>query len=121
MSRASSLARRIEGLPVQLQTFRDRLLRAWALLQLREGGILSQTWLAGEVARELGMEETMSPSTVSYWFAGVRLPGDLDTMAALARVLRVDPGWLAFGDASQAPAPPDPFKQSTEATQKPRR
>jgi transcriptional regulator with XRE-family HTH domain len=53
-----------------------------------------------EVAEMAGMEE----GTVNRYFRGETIP-PLDTIVALARVLQVDPGWIAFGEDSQAPKP----------------
>ena len=89
--------------------FRDRLLRAWTLLQARRGRGLSQVWLAQEVGQELGQDGPVGQSTISGYFTGRFQPEDVDRWLALARVLEVDPGWLAFGDDSQAPPPPNPF------------
>lgn len=45
-------------------------------------------------------------ATVSRWEADRAIP-DLHTISAIARVARVDPGWLAFGEKSSAPTPLD--------------
>lgn len=67
----------------------------------------------GEVGQmlgdELGRERPYSPTSVLEWEKGVSQPG-VDVLAALARVstgagVEVDPGWLAFGAESCAPAP----------------
>jgi transcriptional regulator with XRE-family HTH domain len=117
MSRGSSAAHRIED--PMAETFRDRLFRAWQLLQVRQQGILSQAWLGAEVGRELGAAEPVTQSTISKWMSGASAPQDTDTMVALAKVLEVDPGWLTFGAASKAPAPHDPFKQGMQSLPQP--
>jgi transcriptional regulator with XRE-family HTH domain len=89
------------------QGFSVRLFRAWHLLQIRKGGGATQEWLGKRVGRLLG-EAELSQSAVSRWFKGAT--PDLDTIAAIAKALEVDPGWLAFGDASLAPSPEDQIK-----------
>ena len=89
------------------QGFSSRLFRAWHFLQLRKGGGATQEWLGRRVGKMLG-EEEISQSAVSRWFRG-SVP-DLETIAAMAKALEVDPGWLAFGEASQAPSPEDQIK-----------
>lgn len=49
----------------------------------------------------------VASSTVSRWEADEKKPEDLDTVLGLAKTLKVDPGWLAFGELSSAPAPPN--------------
>lgn len=84
--------------------FRDRLFLAWSLWQGRHRRKLSQTAL-GEMVGEL-RGERVAQSTVSDWFKSV-VPA-VDDVEWLAKALEVDPGWLAFGDASGAPRPRDP-------------
>ena len=98
----------IEAAGVMEDTFRDRLFRAWALLQAKLGRSVSQSWLAQRMADELG-QASVSQSTISGYFTGKFQPDTIDRWVALAKVLEVDPGWLAFGDDSQAPPPPNPF------------
>ncbi len=62
-----------------------------------------QIEVAGQVAKLMG-EAEMTSAAVSRHFGG-RLPA-LGLVGAYARAMRVDPGWLAFGDASAAPSPP---------------
>ena len=45
-----------------------------------------------------------SAAAVSEWWTGKSIP-DTVAMAALADILGADPGWLAFGDLSDASAP----------------
>jgi transcriptional regulator with XRE-family HTH domain len=52
--------------------------------------------------------------TVSHWESGASEPGTA-TLAALAALAGVDPGWLAFGSASSAP---DPFEEMDSATRR---
>jgi hypothetical protein len=53
-----------------------------------------------ELARQVGV----AASRIVEYKARSEAPGASRTLA-LARVMAVDPGWLAFGEASQAPAP----------------
>lgn len=61
------------------------------------------TWsdVASRVSLVLG--RPVSTSQVTRWRDG-REP-EVEAMAALAKVLHVDPGWLAFGESSTAEAP----------------
>lgn len=90
------------------KSWRERLLRAWLLHQLRVSGELTQERLAERVSKRLKLEEPLTQSAVSRWFRGA-VPRDLATIVAIAELLQVDPGWLAFGPASQAPPPADPM------------
>lgn len=83
--------------------FGDRFFDAWAHLDQRERRRVSGV----EFARRVGKELKSSPpsgSTVGRWKEGT-IP-DITTVAAIARACDVDPGWLAFGHLSGAPAPP---------------
>lgn len=68
--------------------------------------------IADLVGRALG-KETLSPSTVGRWHDGTE--PDLATIAAMAKVYRVDPGWLAFGPLSAAPPPGNPIADRLRA------
>lgn len=60
-----------------------------------------------EIGIEVGRVLRSAPvqaGTVRRWFRDV-VPSDLDSLYAMAVVLNVDAGWLAFGERSQAPAP----------------
>lgn len=65
---------------------------------------LSQAELGKLVGELLG--RSFSQATVGGWLKG-SLPADLGAMVALARALEVDPGWLYFGEHSDASAPGD--------------
>lgn len=65
---------------------------------------LSQEALAVLVGERLG--RSLTQSAVGRWFRG-SVP-DTATISAIASVYGVDPGWLAFGDLSEAPPPGDP-------------
>jgi hypothetical protein len=56
-------------------------------------------------AEEVGREAPYAPSVVARWVRGEQEPGTRGQWVALARALQVDPGWLAFGPESAAPAP----------------
>lgn len=64
---------------------------------------LVPTELAKAVSHKLERSKEYSASSVSRWKNGV-MP-DVPTIAAIAEFLGVDPGWLAFGSQSAAPAP----------------
>lgn len=91
--------------------FRDRLVRAWLELQVAKNDRVTQSEIAAWMT-ELGVP--MTQGSVSAWFRGDAGPRDLKTYICLAQVLSwgprgekgwIDPGWLAFGDASDAPDP----------------
>jgi hypothetical protein len=66
------------------------------------GRRVTQIEVGTAVGKSLG--KMMPGPTVSRHFNG-RVP-DIRTLSAYAEEMGVDPGWLAFGDASRAP-PPD--------------
>jgi transcriptional regulator with XRE-family HTH domain len=88
---------------------RDRLFKAWLRYQAKLGRPKAQEWLAEAVSKELGLNEPLTQGSVSRWLTGSE--PNLRTIAALAKVLRVDPGWLAFGSDSAAPPPDDPMQE----------
>ena len=100
--------RRPMAKPIEDTGFAQRLFRAWYLFQLKKGGSATQEWLGKQVGKMLPPKEPLSQSAVSRWMKGAR--PELETIAAIAAVLQVDPGWLAFGGLSAAPAPEDPFR-----------
>jgi transcriptional regulator with XRE-family HTH domain len=65
---------------------------------------LSQERLGVLVSRELSKGAPVTAATVSRWESGDTVPS-VTTIAAIARVCGVDPGWLAFGAESAAPSP----------------
>lgn len=67
------------------------------------GARLTQEAFAAAVGLQLG-KESVGKVTVSRWERGDTVP-NLDSLLAIARAAKVDPGWLAFGAASQAPPP----------------
>ena len=64
---------------------------------------LGPTELGRRIGRKL-RTDPIAQQTVSKWINLGTIP-DTTTEAALAAVLGVDPGWLHFGDASEAPQP----------------
>lgn len=65
---------------------------------------LSQERLGVLVSRELSKGAPVTAATVSRWESGDTVPS-VATVAAVARVCGVDPGWLAFGAECAAPSP----------------
>lgn len=97
--------------PLGSEDFHGRLFEAWSLWQGRHKRKLTQPALA-EMLAQLS-REPVSQSTVSDWFRARRKP-DLESVEWLAILLGVDPGWLAFGDASNASAPGVPAAELAE-------
>lgn len=87
-----------------MDSFQGRMLDAMLALWSRERGQVSQREIGERVGARLG-REAFSQAAVSRWFQG-RMP-DWEVLLALAEVCGVDPGWLAFGARSAAPAPPN--------------
>lgn len=89
-----------------VETVKERAQHAFAVLSLREGspGSVTQPILAKRLTQRLKRKKPLGASTVGKWLNGT-LPSKTSLMVALARELGVDPGWLYFGGASEAPAP----------------
>jgi transcriptional regulator with XRE-family HTH domain len=69
---------------------------------------ISQKEIGERVAKRLGEPRPIHQSTAGKWLKSGKEGGavpDVPTIAALALEFAVDPGWLAFGGASRAPAP----------------
>lgn len=83
-------------------TFQERLLWAFFIYQSKQRPVrvITHPELAEMVGREMG-GVSIHQTTVSRWFTE-SFPSR-PTMAALARVLGVDVGWLAYGEGE----PPD--------------
>ena len=64
----------------------------------------SQGWLAERASSFLENDE-ISQTTVGMWLRGKTLPETPLRAWAFALALRVDPGWLVFGEESGAPSP----------------
>lgn len=86
-----------------MSSFAERLNWAYLQLQVREGRPIDKTEIGRRVSARVARAKPYSGTAASNWFTGAE--PDLDTQEALAAVLGVDPGWLGFGEASQAPAP----------------
>jgi hypothetical protein len=69
-------------------------------------GRMSQTDFGIAIAHRLNRERPFPAATVSRWESDLATP-DLTTIGAIASSAKVDPGWLAFGAASNAPTPID--------------
>lgn len=76
-----------------------------------------------EVGREFRAltGDTVQDATVSRWFLGQFWPADPRHQLAFARILEVDPGWLFFGEHSQAPGIELEDAVTTAATSRTRR
>jgi transcriptional regulator with XRE-family HTH domain len=104
MSRAWREVREPEESVAGPEGFQDRLNLAWLALHRKEGKFVPKVEIGRRVGEMLRRDKPFNPSAANKWFNEGSVP-DVGTIAALATVLQVDPGWLAFGDASQAPAP----------------
>jgi transcriptional regulator with XRE-family HTH domain len=82
--------------------FRGRMEKA--LLQL--SNVLGRNAKYRDVVRLLSeyLGKPVSDKTVSRYFNG-RIPREREVLLGLAKVMHVDPGWLAFGEDSAAPSP----------------
>ena len=87
-------------------TLASRILMARMELSASMGEKVSQERLGVMAASYLRRDRPITGATVSRWEAGETVP-DLETVKAVAVVCGVDPGWLAYGSASNAPAPRD--------------
>lgn len=72
---------------------------------------VSQEQFGLYVGRALGYPKGITGATVSRWEAEETLP-DLITIAAIAMLAGVDPGWLAYGTRSKSPSPDQPSGNS---------
>lgn len=80
-------------------SFGKRVLQARLSLSARLGRQVTQ----GEVAAKMGVTGV----TVSRWEADLKEP-TLETIAKLAKVLGVEPSYLAFGELAPVTLQPDP-------------
>lgn len=80
----------------------ERILQSISHLGALEIARITNVEIGIRVANELELDAPIPGPTVGRWINGSNVPS-LDTLAALARVLNVDPGWLVFGDLSGAP------------------
>src|SRR5580704_3642526 len=65
---------------------------------------VSQEQIGELVGHQLGKTRPITAATISRWESDESTP-DLATIAALAAVCHVDPGWLGFGSLSLSPSP----------------
>lgn len=84
------------------EAFGRRVVSARGALVERGGVRVTQAVIAARVASWLGQEDPGKENTISQWETGRAMP-DCLTMVALADVFGVDPGYLAFGELSDAP------------------
>lgn len=99
--------------------FARRLQYAVFLYQLRHYKNVTQVWLAQEVSKQLRMKVPLTSESARRWLAGLSVP-DPETIEAIATVMQCDPGWLTYGDASQAPPPGKPDAPPDEAREIPK-
>ena len=95
--------------PSGVEGFGVRLGEARRAKGLRDG----KDYRPADLARDM---DTSSP-TISRWENGENIP-DVLTIAKLAKVLGVEPGWLAFGTANPGASPnrePRPPLAETES------
>lgn len=90
-----------------MSEFADRARWAYHQKKGRERGFSQAVW-AERIGKRL-QKGAPSQTTVGRWMQlrseGGTLPDDLETVEAAALEVDVDPGWLAFGPASEARAP----------------
>ncbi len=98
-------ASKVQEVSIKAFGLRAREARAVAEVRRARAGQLPSTAveMSADMSRLLG--ETVSDRDIGKWFRGEAVPGSLARVWAFATVLGVDAGWLAFGVASQAPAP----------------
>lgn len=94
------------------KSFGARLLDARLNYAARAGRVVGQTELAGKVG--------VTPQAWSGWERGKSEP-PLETIIIVARLLGVDPGWLAFGDNQPEKLSKDPHFHKVEASKQPKR
>jgi hypothetical protein len=81
----------------------------------REGKRVGQGEVGTGAAKRLP-RGTLTPAAISRHFNG-RMPS-VATVAAYAAEMGVDPGWLAFGELSEAPAPDIPAAKLAEQAER---
>lgn len=85
------------------EPFAERMRLAQVEAGVVNRGLVRRGEIAIRVAQILGLPKPLPARTVGRYFDG-RVP-HCRVIGALAQAMHVDPGWLAFGDASKAPAP----------------
>lgn len=91
----------------QVVTVSEFTARARDARKQREYDLRLDRYKFAQIGRDIGRVldcAAVHSGTVRRWFVDV-IPPDLNIICALAIVLDVDPGWLAFGKASTAQAP----------------
>jgi len=88
------------GEDIAVSGFGQRMFRAMLAYAARVGKMPTQTGIGVLVGKELG-GPAPHQTTVAAWIKGT-VPNDLQTIAAIAKVLGVDPGWLGFGHLTAA-------------------
>jgi hypothetical protein len=78
-----------------------RMFQALNGLERRRGRPVTLQQLGEEVGTALG-REPFAPSVVGRWVNAKQGPRERVVWIALARVLEVEPGWLAFGGGSES-------------------
>lgn len=107
---------------ITAERFGGRAGIALALFKARGERKPTHAELADAVAVLAG--EPVTGSQVQSWLAGKFFPVTMTLLWAFARALKVDPGWLTFGEESAAPAPVvasgAPMPKTDQVTAKPR-
>ena len=70
-----------------------------------EGRTITKREIARRAGEYLGLKLAIPERTVGRYFDGRVPKHPLRIIEALAKAMHVDPGWLAFGEKSKAPAP----------------
>lgn len=96
--------------------FQRRMLEAILYASSVQDRKLSQADVATKVGKVLKKKQ-LTAAAVSRHFGG-RMP-TVPVLAAYAKAMHVDPGWLAFGDASDASAPPLRSAELSSRTDRP--
>ena len=96
--------------------FAGRVFQAHLILTGRLGRKVGHAEMAEMVAEKAG-EDPVTPSTVSRWFKGT-IP-NASTLLAIAQVCEVDPGWLTFGNDSDASGPGNPAVDRAKPVDRP--
>ena len=79
-----------------IKTLGERIIYCRLQVRFRSGTSVSQVELGKLVAKLLRCDQPVSGATVSRWESGEHQP-DLSSIAAIAEISGVAPGWLAFG------------------------
>jgi transcriptional regulator with XRE-family HTH domain len=85
-------------------TWGHRFWLARVVLNLREPDEVADADFGKRVAKRMRRRRPFRTSSVSQWRTGKQSPPP-DVQLAIAEECGVDPGWLTYGQRSQAPAP----------------